>query len=89
MKRAARILMLSDNERHADIGLLLLRMCTGAFLISQTQDNVFSAARMDEFVKFLVQFNFAMPEFMAPLSVYASLSRGSASCLACSRAGSG
>jgi putative oxidoreductase len=68
--------MLSGNARHADLGLLLLRLCTGAFLIYQSHDNVFSAARMEEFVKFLTQFNFAMPELMAPLSVYAQFAAG-------------
>jgi putative oxidoreductase len=80
--------MLSGNARHADLGLLLLRLCTGAFLIYQSHDNVSSAARMDEFVKFLVQFNFPMPELMAPLSVYAQFAAASGSCLACSRGGS-
>ncbi len=68
--------MLSDNERFADFGLLLLRVVTGAFLIYQSHDNVFSAARMDEFVKFLVQFNFIMPELLAPLSVYTQFVAG-------------
>ncbi len=76
MTQATRYLMLSDNERFADFGLLLLRVVTGAFLIYQSHDNVFSAARMDEFVKFLVQFNFVMPELMAPLSVYAQFVAG-------------
>ncbi len=71
-----RFLMLSGNARYADFGFLLLRLCTGAFLIYQSHDNVFSAARMDEFVKFLVQFNFAMPELMAPISVYAQFIAG-------------
>ena len=76
MTNAGRYLMLSGNERYADIGLLVLRVRTGAFLISQTHDNVFSAARMDEFVKFLVQFKFVMPELLAPLSVYAQFAAG-------------
>ena len=69
-------LFLPGNARHADLGLLLLRCVTGAFLIYQSHDNVFSAARMDEFVKFLTQFGFAMPELMAPLSVYAQFAAG-------------
>ena len=76
MTKAMRFLMLSGNARFADAGLLLLRLCTGAFLIWQSHDNVFSAARMDEFVKFLVQFNFVLPELMAPLSVYAQFAAG-------------
>ena len=69
-------LFLPGNARHADLGLLLLRCITGAFLIYQSHDNVFSAARMDEFVKFLTQFGFPMPELMAPLSVYAQFAAG-------------
>ncbi len=57
-------------DRFADFGLLALRCVTGAFLIYQSHDNVFSAARMDEFEKFLTQFNFIYPQFMAPLSVF-------------------
>jgi putative oxidoreductase len=44
---------------------------TGAFLVWQSHDNVLSAERMDEFVKFLTQFRFPLPELMAPLCVYA------------------
>ena len=69
-------LFLPSNQRFADLGLLLLRCATGAFLIYQSHDNVFSAARMDEFVKFLTQFGFVMPELMAPLSVYAQFAAG-------------
>ena len=69
-------LFLPRNARHADLGLLLLRAVTGAFLVYQSHDNVFSAARMDEFVKFLTQFGFPAPELMAPLSVYAQFAAG-------------
>ena len=71
-----RFLFLPGNARHADLGLLLLRCVTGAFLVYQSHDNVFSAERMDEFVKFLIQFGFAMPELMAVLSVYAQFAAG-------------
>ena len=70
------LLFLPRNARFADIGLLLLRCVTGAFLIYQSHDNVFSAARMDEFVKFLAQFGFPAPELMAPLAVYAQFVAG-------------
>ena len=76
MSKLTRFLLLLDNERHADIGLLLLRIATGVFLIYQSHDNVFSAARMDEFVKFLTQFGFPAPELMAPISVYAQFLGG-------------
>ena len=69
-------LFLPGNARHADLGLLLLRAATGAFLVYQSHDNVFSAARMGEFVKFLTHFGFAWPELMAPLSVYAQFAAG-------------
>jgi putative oxidoreductase len=65
------ILMLGPLARLSDLALLLLRWVTGAFLIYQSHDNVFSAQRMDEFEKFLTQFNFIMPHLMAPLSVWA------------------
>jgi uncharacterized membrane protein YphA (DoxX/SURF4 family) len=69
-------LFLPANARLADVGLLLLRCATGVFLIYQSHDNVFSAARMDEFVKFLTHFGFLAPEVMAPLSVYAQFLAG-------------
>ena len=71
-----KLLTLRGNAQYADFTLLLLRVVTGAFLIYQSHDNVFSAARMDEFVKFLTQFNFVAPELMAPLSVYAQFAAG-------------
>jgi putative oxidoreductase len=69
-------LFLPGNARYADLGLLLLRCATGAFLIYQSHDNVFSAARMEEFAKFLRQFHFVYPELLAPLSVYAQFAAG-------------
>jgi putative oxidoreductase len=65
------LLLLSPLARLADFGLLLLRCVTGAFLVWQSHDNIFSAERMDEFEKFLVQFNFPLPELLAPLCVWA------------------
>ena len=76
MSKLSRLLLLPGNARFADLGLLLLRCATGAFLVYQSHDNVFSAARMDEFTKFLTQFGFFMPEVMAPLSVYAQFAAG-------------
>jgi putative oxidoreductase len=64
-------LLLIPLARFGDVGLLLLRSVTGAFLVYQSQDNVFSAERMAEFERFLVQFGFFMPELMAPLCVWA------------------
>jgi putative oxidoreductase len=76
MRRSTSLLLLTGSGRFADIGLLLLRIVTGAFLIYQSHDNVFSAARMDEFEKFMAQFGFAYPELLAPLSVYAQFIAG-------------
>lgn len=76
MANARDILLLPGNARFADFGLLLLRVATGAFLIYQSHDNVFSAARMDEFAGFLAQFGFPAPELLAPLSVYAQFAAG-------------
>jgi putative oxidoreductase len=69
MAKTRELLFLTDNARHSDLGLLLLRWVTGAFLLYQSHDNVFSAERMDEFARFLEQFNFPYPELMAPLSI--------------------
>jgi putative oxidoreductase len=76
MANLRNLLLLPGNARHADLGLLLLRCVTGAFLVYQSHDNIFSAARMDEFVKFLTHFKFVYPELMAPLSVYAQFAAG-------------
>ena len=57
-------------RRFDDIGLLLLRSVTGAFLIYQSHDNIFSDERMREFEAFLAQFNFIYPSFMAPWAVW-------------------
>ena len=76
MVKIRKLLFLPGNARHADLGLLLLRCVTGAFLIYQSHDNVFSAERMDEFEKFLTQFGFILPALMAPLSVYAQFAAG-------------
>jgi putative oxidoreductase len=65
------LLLLTPLARLADVGLFLLRLVTGAFLIYQSHDNILSAERMGEFEKFLTQFNFPLPELMAPLCVWA------------------
>jgi putative oxidoreductase len=65
------LLLLRPLARFGDLGLLLLRLVTGAFLIHQSHDNILSAARMDEFEKFLTQFGFPAAEVFAPLCVWA------------------
>lgn len=64
-------LILTPLSRWGDAALLLLRAVTGAFLVWQSHDNIFSAARMDEFEAFLTQLRFILPELMAPLCVWA------------------
>ena len=68
---ARRWLLLTPLARAGDAGLLLLRWVTGAFLVWQSHDNIFSAARMAEFEAFLAKFGFVAPELMAPLCVWA------------------
>jgi putative oxidoreductase len=65
-----KLVFLEGLNPFADFGLLLLRMLTGIFLVYGVLDNVLSAERMDEFVKFLQANQFAAPEIRAPLSVY-------------------
>ena len=64
-------LLLAPLAALEDLGLMLLRWVTGAFLVYQSHDNILSAERMDEFEKFLTQFNFVAPRLMAPLCVWA------------------
>ncbi|MFV3129947.1 DoxX family protein [Niveispirillum sp. KHB5.9] len=54
-----------------DVALLVLRLMVGAFLVWGVADNILSAERMEEFVRFLEKFGFPLPELMARLSVYA------------------
>jgi putative oxidoreductase len=74
--RLARVLLLPRLERFDDLTLLLLRWVTGAFLLYQSHDNVLSAERMQEFVQFLAQFGFVMPEVMAPISIFWQVAAG-------------
>jgi putative oxidoreductase len=63
-------------DRLRDLGPLPLRLFAGTFLVYMSQDNVFSAARMEEFERFLGQFGFPLPAVAAPLSVYAQFAAG-------------
>ncbi len=67
------LLLLTPLARLADLALLALRWVTGAFLVYQSHDNILSPARMDEFEKFLIQFDFPLPGLMAPLCVWAQM----------------
>ena len=60
--------LLEPLGRLRDLGLMLMRVLTGAFLIYQSHDNIFSSERMLEFEKFLGGFNFWRADLMAPLS---------------------
>lgn len=67
------LLILDSLGRFADLGMLFLRVLTGAFLVYGVVDNVASAERMAEFSVFLGSNNFPAPRLMAPLSVYTQL----------------
>jgi len=70
------LLLLTPLGRLSDLGLLLLRWVTGAFLIYQSHDNVVSDERMQVFVDFCRKFGIPSPDLMAPLSVYAQFAAG-------------
>lgn len=55
---------------------LALRAFLAIFLLYMSQDNVFSAARMDEFTGFLAANGFPAPALAARLSVYAQFACG-------------
>ena len=67
---------LQRAKRYPDVGLLILRVLTAAFLIHGVLDNVLSAERMEEFAVFLAANDFPRPDFMAPISVYVQLFSG-------------
>ena len=64
------------SDRLRALGPLPMRLFAGTFLVYMSQDNVFSAARMAEFERFLAQFGFPLPALAAPLSVYAQFACG-------------
>lgn len=67
------LFFLEGLGRFADLGLLLLRVLTGVFLIYGVLDNVVSAERMEEFSAFLASNHFPAPNIMAITSVYLQL----------------
>ena len=67
------LLFLEQLGRHADVGLLALRVLTGAFLVYGVADNVASAQRMEEFATFMAASGFPAPQLLAPFSVYLHL----------------
>ena len=58
-------------DRRRDYAALFIRLAIGTRLISGTQDNVFSYARMEEFSHFLAAHGTPFPLAAAFLSVYA------------------
>jgi putative oxidoreductase len=59
------------TDRYRDYAALFIRLAIGTRLIAGTQDNVFSSARMEEFVAFLAANGTPYPEVGAVVSVYA------------------
>jgi putative oxidoreductase len=70
------LLRLDSLDPYGALAPLALRLFLGVFLVYMSQDNVFSAARMDEFVSFLAANNIPAPELAARVSVYAQLACG-------------
>ncbi len=58
-------------NRNKDVGVLLLRLFIGVWLIYGVQDNILHWNRMLEFEKFLNTFNFPFPLVCAVVSIYA------------------
>ena len=59
------------TDRYRDYAAVFIRLAVGTRLIEGTQDNVFSSARMQEFVGFLAANGTPYPEVGAVVSVYA------------------
>lgn len=72
-ERVIRLLVRPPVRVGEDTALLLLRLLVGSFLVWGVADNILSAERMDEFVRFLTQFGFPLQDIMARLSVWAQL----------------
>lgn len=62
--------ILERLSAYEDSVLLLTRVVLGSFLVWGVWDNISSAERMEEFVKFLTAHGFLWPVAMAHLSVY-------------------
>ena len=62
--------------RKAPLAPLFVRLFAGTFLVYMSQDNVFSAARMQEFAAFLQSHGFPAPLLCAFVSVYAQFASG-------------
>lgn len=64
------------SARHANLGLLVVRLVAGGHLVWMTQDNVRSWPQMLEFRDFLAQHGFAFPLACAVVSVAAQFVGG-------------
>ena len=73
---ADRLLQLRVLDRTRPFSPLAIRAFLATFLIYMTQDNVFSADRMQEFVEFMTAEGFPAADVLAPISVYAQFTCG-------------
>jgi putative oxidoreductase len=71
-----RLITLPHLASGTDLAFLATRIAVGSFLVWGVWDNITSAAHMAEFVKFLRQFGFPMPEVMAPFDVWVQFGIG-------------
>lgn len=71
-----RLIALPQLAAGTDLAFLALRASVGAFLVWGVWDNITSAEHMANFVKFLRQFGFPAPEFLAPLDVWVQFAIG-------------
>lgn len=69
--RARSLLLLDRLDGARGWAALPIRLFLGVFLIYMSQDNIFSAARMEEFELFLADNGFPLPHIAAPLSCWA------------------
>ena len=63
-------------NRNRDVGIFMLRLFIGAWLIYGVLDNIISWQRMIEFRQFLRNFHFPLPLASAIISVYAQFIAG-------------
>ena len=71
-----RLIVLPGLAAGTDLAFLALRASIGAFLVWGVWDNITSAEHMETFVKFLRQFGFPAPEFLAPFDVWVQFAIG-------------
>lgn len=69
-------LFLPHLKQQEEVAYAALRILTGGFLVYGVWDNMTSIARMQEFVGFMRATGFALPEILAPFSVYTQFLAG-------------